>query len=106
MSCHEVTVDKDADDSRHVQHGCRSEWMVNEPLDGVLKRIGRHHHGAPPFSQGDAVGSPDPTARCGLNCRAFRIPQWERMSTLSIPRLHPYIARPNGDEEPVTTLIG
>jgi hypothetical protein len=52
MSCDEITVDKDANDSRHVQHGRRSEWMVNEPLDGALKRSGRHH-GSPPFSQGD-----------------------------------------------------
>ena len=86
VTCHDITADKDANDSRNVQHCCPSEWTVNEPLDGVVKSIGRHCHRAPSFSHNvSAVGPPDPTAKCGLDCRVLRIPSMAKNVDASNP---------------------
>jgi len=37
IPCLEIRIDEDAHDARNVQHGCRSERIVKEPLDEVLK---------------------------------------------------------------------
>lgn len=37
IPCLEIRIGEDAHDARNVQHGCRSERIVKEPLDEVLK---------------------------------------------------------------------
>jgi hypothetical protein len=41
----EIGIDKDTHDCCHVQQGGRSEWILNEPLDEVLKE--RHRSDVP-----------------------------------------------------------
>ena len=49
ISRHEITRDKDTNNSRYVQQGGRCERIV-EPLDGVQKMSRRDRHESPPFS--------------------------------------------------------